>query len=74
MVIVNECMRVSIKEGLVKDSKALAASLFKANLISTRDRRKHAGRASHMSGLLFARRPFLEALWAALATAANQKD
>ena len=56
----------SIKQSFLDHFRDFTNKLAKKNLVGTQELAKYAGQANHVAGMLFAWRPFLDALWAAL--------
>ena len=54
------------KQELVDDARELTLELMAANVIPKKKLRQLAGKASHIGSLIFALRPFVAELWAAL--------
>ena len=71
--LAEEFIRVSIKDAFMKDFLADTQAMSKTNLIRVRALRRFTGQANHISGLLFAWRPFLDSLWAALSLQGSRK-
>ena len=65
--LTEDYIEVAIKDSFMKEFLTSTQQLNKVNLIRGRDLRRYTGQANHISGLLFAWRPFLDTLWAALA-------
>jgi hypothetical protein len=57
---------VTIKDEFMTDFRATTDAIQKQNVISIKDLRSYAGRANHIANLIWAWRPFLETLWAAI--------
>ena len=65
--ITPESIVATLKPSFMNDFAALTKDILSHNVPSLKTLRRYAGQANHISGFLFAWRPFLESLWAALA-------
>ena len=61
-----ESVTVSIKEAILADLKDQVTTAMSSNVVSRKALHSLAGRANHVAGLLWAWRPFLQQLWAAI--------
>ena len=67
MYLEADLIRVPIKESFMGEFAQITSDMRKGNIVKVRELRSYTGQANHVAGLLYAWRPFLDALWAALA-------
>ena len=66
--VTNKSVTASIKPSFLDNLMGMTKELMKKNFIKLKDLRSYTGRATHVSNLLFAWRPFLDPLWAAVSS------
>ena len=61
-------MHVSIKDEFMREFEAVAEEMSNTNVVSEKHLRSFTGAVNHIANLVWALRPFLDELWAAIST------